>query len=322
MKGLVYKQHNGFSGLMVEEIPKPSPKEDEVLVRVKASSLNIVDYEPFRRPAGRPEFFSKMVGSLQNGKVLGGECSGIIEAIGKNVFHLSVGDEVYGKTPGVIGTGAWAEYAVMKSGQVERKPATLSFEEAASIPVAGEVALGGVRKAHIQPGRQVMIYWASGGVGQYAVQFAKAQGATVTGVCSTRNQELAWALGCDDVIDYKKDDFRKVGQKFDSIIGVNGCNPISHYKKLLKANGTFVCIGNGKQAMHALVLSLFSKKIKTSALPLEPIKDCLAYAQKLAEAGQLKPHIDKVYPVQEAQSAIEYVLEQHVQGKVVLRMEF
>ena len=324
MKGLVYTKPGGLEVLKILELTKPVPKDNEVLVNVKASSLNIIDYERFKSLDGKMGLMPRVVNIIQGstGKVLGCECSGVVVEVGKSVTHLKKGDEVYGRTPGVAGTGAWAEYAVMNKDHVDLKPSNLSFEESAAIPISGETALGGIRKANIKTGQQVMVYGASGGVGQYAIQFAKVQGATVTGVCSTRNQDVARSLGCDYIIDYKKEDFRKVGKKFHAIIGINGCNRISDYKKLLKDDGIFVGIGDAKQAMKALFLSPFSKKITTYAAPMAPVKDYLTYPKKLAESGQLKPYIDKIYPIQDAADAIRYIVTQHTQGKVVLSMVF
>lgn len=167
-----------------------------------------------------------------------------------------------------------------------------------------------------------MIYGASGGVGLYAVQLAKVMGASVTGVCSTRNVALAKRMGCSEVIDYKKEDFAKVEKKFDAIIGINGCNSMKIYKKLLKPAGLFVGVGNAKQAARALFRSFISKNFTYFAGPMMPQKDYLAYAKQLAEAGKLTPHIDKIYSVANTKDAIRYMVESHAQGKVVVRMDF
>lgn len=324
MKGLVYTKPGGLEVLKIMEVPKPVPKDDEVLVNIKASALNIIDYERFKNLDGKMGLLPRIVNTVQGstGKVLGCEGSGVVAQVGKDISHVKIGDEVYGRTPGIVGSGAWAEYAIMEKDHVGHKPFNLSFEEASAIPISGETALGGIRKAGIKPGQQVMIYGASGGVGQYAIQFAKALGATVTGVCSTRNQEIARSLGCDYVIDYKKEDFRKVGRKFDAIIGINGNNSMGDYKKLLKDNGVFVGIGGAKQAMKALFNTPFSKHFTFYAAPLAPVEDYLTYPKELAESGQLRPYIDKVYPIQDVSGAIRYVVTQHTKGKVVLSMDF
>jgi NADPH:quinone reductase-like Zn-dependent oxidoreductase len=321
MKGVIYTKIGGLDVLKIREIEKPVPNDNQVLVSVKAVGLNIIDYNRFNTLTDKVPLNTRFMNTIQGavGKPLGGEVSGIIAEVGKNIKNVKIGDEVYGKTLGAFPKGGLAEYAILE--QVNLKPSNFSFEEAAVMPISGETALGAVRKAKIKQGQQVMIYGASGGVGQYAVQFAKAAGAIVTGVCSTRNIEMARSIGCDYVIDYKQEDFTKVGKTFDAIIGINGCNPLNKYKKLLNANGIFVGVGNGKQAAKAMTASLFSRKITAYAVPLMPAKDYLSYIKKLAEAEKIRPFIDNVYSMQEVAEAIRYIITEHPQGKIVIRVQ-
>ena len=321
MKAVIYERVGSSAQLNIKEVSKPIPKDNQVLVNVHASSVCITDYQRFKTK--KISFSTKILDIVQGsvGKPLGGEISGIVVATGKNVNFLSVGDEVFGKTTGAFPKGGWAEYAVLDSNQIFTKPKTLSFEESAVLPVACETALGAVKKANIKAGQQVMIYGASGGVGQFAVQFAKAQGAIVTGVCSTRNISMAHSIGCDYVIDYKKEDFRKTKNKFDSIIGINGTNPLKEYLKLLTPNGIFVGVG-GNQVFVASVAQIFSKKITTYAAPLMSPTGYLNYVKELAESGKIKPYIDNTYSVYDTSKAIDYITNCHAQGKIAIKMDF
>ena len=307
--------------LKLIDIEKPVPKDNQVLIKVKAVGLNLTEFERFKSVGKIPPPQVMMLNKNSLGHPLGGESSGIVVEIGKNVKNFKIGDEVYGQPPEMFPTGAWAEYVAMDEWRTCVKPTNLSFEEAAIIPSSCETALGAVRKAGIKRGQEVMVYGASGGVGGYAAQLAKALGAMVTGVCSTRNVEVAKSIGCDCVIDYKNEDFTKTGKTYDAIIGVNGYNPMKVYKKLLKNDGIFVGIGGMKQAFSAMGASIFSKKI-TTYVASKPIKDALPYFKELAEAGKLKPHVDKVYDLQNVAEAINYVITEHAQGKVALRVDF
>lgn len=324
MKAMIYTKTGGLDSLQIKEMPKPVPKDNQVLIAVKASALSITDYERFKTLNNKIPFSMKMTAHLMGfiGAPIGAEISGVVVEVGKNISHVKVGDNVYGKTAGIFPKGGFAEYALMDKERVFLKPQNLTFEQASAISISFETALGALRKGKVKNGQQVMIYGASGGVGLYAVQLAKVMGAIVTGVCSTRNLELAKKMGCDYVIDYKNEDFTKVGKKFDVIIGVNGCNSMKKYKQLLTANGIFVGVGDVKQATKALALSIISKNFSYFAGPMMPQKDYLSYAKELAESGKLIPHIDKVYSVKDSQEAIRYIVTSHAQGKVVVSMDF
>lgn len=321
MKAMVYTKAGGLDTLKIREIPNPVPNDNQVMVKVKASSLNILDYERFERD--ELSLSARLTNILQGsvGKPLGGEVSGIVVDVGKNIKHVKKGEMIYGKTLGTFPIGGWAEYALLDKGHVFHRPSNLSFEEAAVIPIAGETALGAVRRGKVKSGQQVMVYGASGGVGQYAVQLAKAVGATVTGVCSTRNIDMARSIGCDCVVDYKCEDYRQIGKTYDVIIGVNGNNPLQEYKDLLKKDGVFVAVGAGF-IPKAVLSSPFSKQITFYGAPLMPMKDYLSYIKELAEIGKVKPFIDKVYPIQNVTEAIKYVISKHAQGKVAIDINF
>lgn len=324
MKAMIYTKTGGLDVLKVQNIEKPTPNDNQVLIAVKAGALNIADYQRFESLSENVSLTNKMMNLVMGFKnaPLGAEISGTVVAVGKNITHVKVGDSVFGKTAGSFPKGGFAEYALMDKDRVYQKPENFSFEQASAVSISFETALGAVRKAKIQSGQEVMIYGSSGGVGLYAVQLAKALGANVTGVCSTRNIELAKAMGCDQIIDYKKEDFIKVGKKFDAIIGINGYNPMKSYKKLLKENGIFVGVGNAKQGFSAMFRSFTSKNFTYLAGMASLQEGYLAYAKELAEANKLVPYIDKVYSVNDTAEAIRYILTEHTQGKVVVKMDF
>lgn len=324
MKAVIYTRTGGLEVVKQQSIEMPHPNDNQVLVEVKACALNIADYQRFQTKNGKiplsTYITNKMMGYV--GKPLGAEVAGIVAKTGKNVTHVKVGDAVFGKTAGTVPVGGIAEYAVMDADRVWLKPDNFSFEEASAVSISFDTALGAVRKAGIKLGQNVMVYGASGGVGLYAVQLAKAAGAIVTGVCSTRNTELAKSAGCDMVIDYKKDDFTKTGQKYDAILGINGCNPMKKYKGILKKNGIFVGVGDVNQAMKALVTSFTSRQFTYYAGAFTKQPDYLQYAKKLAEDGKLHTYIDKVYSVNEITDAIQYLLSSHARGKIVIVTDF
>ena len=324
MKAVIYTKTGGLDVMKQESVQIPVLKDDQVLVKVKACALNIGDYQRFETKNGKipisTYITNKMMGYV--GKPLGAEIAGIVVETGENITHVKAGDSVFGKTAGTSPVGGIAEYAVMDADRVCLKPDNFSFEEASTISISFDTALGAVRKAKIKPEQQVMIYGASGGVGLYAVQLAKTAGAIVTGVCSTRNIELARAAGCDKVIDYKKEDFTKTDIKYDAIIGINGCNPMKKYKSIMKKNGIFVGVGNVNQAMKALVSSFTSHNFTYYAGAFTKQPDYLQYAKDLVESGKLHTYIDKVYSVNKTVDAIEYLLTHHAQGKVVIKVDF
>ena len=324
MKAIVYTKTGGLDVIRQKEIAAPEIKENQVLVQVKACALNIADYQRFQTKNGKIPFSTYLTNKMMGyaGKPFGTEIAGIVVETGKNINNLRVGDAVFGKTAGIAPTGGLAEYAVMDHDRVCLKSANLSYEEAAAISVSFDTALGAIRKAKISAGQKVMIYGASGGVGLYAVQLAKEAGAVVTGVCSTRNTALAQKAGCDVIIDYKKEDFTRISVQYDAILGINGCNPMKQYKKLLKPDGIFVGVGDVNQAMKALAASLTSHNFTYYAGAFTKQPDYLSYAKQLIETGRLHTYIDKIYPVDETAEAIKYLLNQHARGKVVIQIDF
>lgn len=324
MKAVIYTKTGGLEVIKQQSVPMPIPNDNQVLVKVKACALNIGDYQRFQTKNDKIPVSTYITNKLMGyvGKPLGAEIAGIVTKTGKNVTHVKVGDAVFGKTTGTAPVGGIAEYALMDMERVCLKPDKFSFEEASAVSISFETALGAIRKADIKPKQNVMVYGASGGVGLYAVQLAKVAGAIVTGVCSTRNIELAKLAGCDRVVDYKKEDFTKTDIKYDVIIGVNGCNPMKKYKSILKEKGIFVGVGNVNQAMKALMYSFISSNFTYYAGAFTKQPDGLQYAKALAESEKLHTYIDKVYSVSETTEAIQYLLLSHASGKVVIKIDF
>ena len=324
MKAVIYTKTGGLDVIKQQSAEIPVPDDNQVLAEVKACALNIGDYQRFQTKNGKIPVSTHITNKLMGyvGKPLGAEIAGIVTKTGKNVTHVKTGDAVFGKTAGTVPVGGIAEYAVMDADRVCLKPDNFSFEEASAVSISFDTALGAVRKADIKPKQNVMVYGASGGVGLYAVQLAKAAGAIVTGVCSTRNIELAKSAGCDKVVDYKKEEFTRTDIKYDAIIGVNGCNPMKKYKSIMKGNGIFVGVGDVNQAMKALVASFTSHNFTYYAGAFTKQPDYLQYAKELAETGRLHAYIDRVYSVNETTEAIQYLLSSHASGKVVIKMDF
>lgn len=324
MKAVIYTKTGGLGVIKQQSVATPVPGDDQVLINVKACALNIGDYQRFQTKKGKipisTHITNKMMGYV--GKPLGAEIAGVVVKTGKKVSHVKSGDAVFGKTAGTAPVGGIAEYAVMDADRMWLKPDNFSFEEASTVSISFDTALGAVRKADIKPGQNVMVYGASGGVGLYAVQLAKEAGAIVTGICSTRNIELAKAAGCDKVVDYKKEDFTRTDQKYDAILGINGCNPMKKYKSILTKKGIFVGVGDVNQAMKALAASFISHQFTYYAGAFTKQPDYLKYAKELAEAGKLHTYIDKVYSVNETTDAIQYLLSSHASGKVVVKTDF
>ncbi|KRK32697.1 NAD(P)-dependent alcohol dehydrogenase [Loigolactobacillus bifermentans] len=242
MQALIDTQTGTLEALKVQTVATPQPKKNQVQIAVRACALNIGDYQRFIMKNNRIPLATKVTNKLMGyvGKPLGAEVAGVVTAVGAAVTQFKVGVAVFGKTAGTAPTGGLAEYAILNQGEVYQKPTNLTFEEASCISISFETALGAVRKASVKSGQTVMVYGASGGVGLYVVQLANAAGATVIGVCSTRNLALAKASGCAQVIDYKTQDFTKCLTRFDAILGINGYNPMRKYKPLLKPHGIFV----------------------------------------------------------------------------------
>ncbi|MBE2197416.1 MAG: NAD(P)-dependent alcohol dehydrogenase [Anaerolinea sp.] len=318
MKAIVYTEYGPPDVLQLKEVEKPTPKEKQILVKVHAASVNALDYRRFEKLSLLGRLMGRVVIKAIN-KVLGADVAGTVEAVGSNVTEFKPGDEVFGVAP-----GSFAEYVANGASKFALKPANVSFAEAAAVPVAAFTALQGLRdKGHIQVGQKVLIDGASGGVGIFAVQIAKAYGAEVTAVCSTRNLAMARSIGADHVIDYKQEDFTKNGQHYDLILAVNGHHPLLHYRRALSPNGICVVAGGAmSQVVRAMLLGplvskLGNKKIGFQGIATTPKNDLLVI-KELLETGKIAPIIDRCYPLHQTVEAIRYLVEEHAQGKVVI----
>ena len=319
MKAIVYKKYGPPEVLQIEEFDKPAPDENQVLVKVHAASINAGDYRTMNPDA----FLIRLMSGLRKPKDprLGWDLAGRVETVGENVKQFRPGDEVFG-----CANGTFAEYVLAKEDRLALKPANKSFEEVAALPVAALTALQGLRDAGgFRPGQKVLIQGASGGVGTFAVQFAKLFGAEVTAVCSTRNLDMARAIGADHVIDYTKEDFTQNPQRYDVIFAVNGYHPLSAYKRALSPQGIYICAGGTMtQFFQAMLLGpLRSKKggKKMGSMGVAKInqKD-LVYLKELLETGKVAPVIDRRYPLSDIAEAFWYIEDKHAQGKVVITM--
>ena len=324
MKAIICPRYGSPDVLQLREVAKPVPQGDEVLIHIHAASLNSRDLRMLR---AKPFFIRLMPGGLMHpkNKILGGDFAGRVEAIGCNVRLYKPGDDVFGYLPSSTGRGTFAEYVCASENAIMLKPVNLSFEQAAAVPLAAMTALQSLRDyGNIQPGQMVLIYGASGGVGTFAVQIAKAFGAEVTGVCSTRNLEMVRSLGADHVIDYKKEDFTQNRQQYDLILAVNGYHPISDYQQALKPVGTVVVAGGSMaqlmQAGSSKKRNSETKGQKTCFASLVQRQNDLIFIKDLLETGKIAPVIDGCYPLSKTSEAFWYFEKVHPRGKVVIKV--
>jgi NADPH:quinone reductase-like Zn-dependent oxidoreductase len=323
MKAIVCTKYGSPDVLQLQEVAKPSPQDDEVLIKIHAASINSRDW---RRMRADPFFIRLMVGGLLKPKnsILGADMAGRVEAVGSNVRQFQTGDEVFGYLYR-YGGRTFAEYVCAGENEIALKPVNLSFEQAAAVPLAAITALQGLRdKGNIQPGQKVLINGASGGVGTFAVQIAKAFGAEVTAVCSTGNLEMVRSLGAEHVIDYKVEDFTQNGQQYDLILAVNGYHPISDYLRALKPEGTYVVAGGSmlqlfQAAGNGKRISKTGRQ-KTYVVSLEHNLKDLIFIKELLESGKIMPVIDGCYPLRQTPEAFRYFEKVHPKGKVVITM--
>ncbi|HEX6555907.1 MAG TPA: NAD(P)-dependent alcohol dehydrogenase [Ktedonobacteraceae bacterium] len=321
MKAIVYTKYGRPDVLQYKEVEIPVPKDGEILVKIHAASANPLDWHLMR---GAP-FLARLAGGLRKPKDprLGADLAGRVEAVGSHVTQFQPGDEVFG-----AGTGSFAEYASIPENTVALKPTKSSFEEAAAVPVAAITALQGLRdKGRIQPGQKVLINGASGGVGTFAVQLAKAFGAEVTAVCSTRKVDMVRSIGADHVIDYTQEDFSRKGQRYDLIYDAVGNRSVSAYKRALNPNGMCVIAGFSSlpRLFEHVVLGPLRSKTGNKKVGLMGIakmnqKD-LVFVKELLETGKVIPVIDRRYPLSETAEAIRYLEEGHPRGKVVITVD-
>lgn len=321
MKAIVYHTYGPPDVLKLEEVGKPVPGDGDVLVSIYASSVNAADWHLLTADIFLVRLMS---GGLLKPKhtILGGDIAGRVEAVGKNVTQFKPGDEVYGDLLPWWG-GGFAEYVSAPEEALALKPANLSFEEAAAVPLAAVTALQGLRdRGQVRPGQKVLIQGASGGVGTFAVQLAKYFGADVTGVCSTGKMDMVRGLGADHVIDYTKEDFTQNGQQYDLILAVNGYHSINAYKRALSPKGIYVMIGgSGTQMFQAMLLGPWismTEGKKMGGLSAKTTQKDLAFLKELLEEGKLKPVIDRTYLLHEVPEALRYLGEGHAKGKIVI----
>ncbi len=320
MKAIVYHKYGSPDVLNLEEVQKPTPSDDEVLVKVHAASVNSSDWELLR---GTP-FANRVLSGLLKPtriKILGADIAGRVEAVGRNVKLFQPVDEVFGDISG-CGWGGFAEYVCARENALTLKPASMTFDEAAAVPQAAVLALQGLRyKGQIQPGQKVLINGGGGGAGTFAVQIAKSFGAEVTGVDSTSKLDMMRSIGADQVIDYTQEDFTQNRQSYDRIVDMAAHHSTFDYKRALSPKGIYGVIGGSQLRILQTVLlgswiSLIGSK-KMGLVLHKPNKD-LAFMIELFEAGKVVPVIDRRYPLGEVAEALRYFGEGHVQGKVVI----
>ena len=320
MKAIVSEKYGQADSLIVREVAIPSLERNQVLVKVHASSINFGNLVLL---TGKPLPARLAFGLLKpKYRIPGGDVAGIVEAVGENVTRFQIGDEVFGDLSS-SGWGAFAEYAAANDTSLALKPSNLTFAEAAAVPMAGATALQAIRDSgKLAAGMKVLLHGASGGVGTFAIQIAKVYGAEVTAVVSTRNTEMARALGADHVIDYQKETIEKQDQTYDVIFGVNGAQPLSTYSRLLKENGQFIHVGGESSQMYQTLLkgswlSMVGKKKYSTFLHRTKQEDLLFLKEQI-EAGKIRPIIDREYSLQEVPKAIQYFEKGRSQGKVII----
>ena len=322
MKAIVYREYGSPDVLKFEEIEKPTPGEHEVLIGVRAASVNPFEWHFMR---GEP-YGVRIIAGLRKPKVtrLGVDVAGQVAAVGPKVTEFKPGDEVFGTC-----RGALAEYVCTAESDLVGKPDNVSFEQAASVPIAGFTALQGLRKGRLQQGQKVLVNGASGGVGTFAVQIAKAFGAHVTGVCSSRNVELVRSIGAEHVVDYTHEDFTKKGIRYNLIFDAVGNHSLTACKGVLTRQGVLVMAGGTSdvwmigpltRAFRALTLSRFGSQ-KLVGVLAKWSKDDLKVMAELMKAGKITPVIDRTYELRETADAIRYLEEGHARGKIVIRVQ-
>ena len=319
MKAIVCTKYGSPDVLQLQDVAKPTPLDNEVLIKIHAASINARDRRMMR---ANPFFIRLAPGGLlgPKNKILGADLAGRVEAIGRSVRQFKPGDEVFGYLPSATGRGTFAEYVCAKENLITLKPANLTFEQAATVPEAAMTALQGLRdNGNIQPGQTVLIHGASGGVGTFAVQIAKAFGAEVTAVCSPRNLEMVQSLGADHVIDYMREDFTRNGQQYDLILAVNGYHPISKYLHALSPEGNYVVAGGSMlqlfQAARQRRQTSGNGNQKTHIVSLVQNRQDLVFIKELLESGKVIPIIDGCYPMSKIPEAFWYFEKEPSQGK-------
>jgi NADPH:quinone reductase-like Zn-dependent oxidoreductase len=321
MKAIVYTEYGLPDVLQLKEVERPTPKDNEVLIKVHAVSVNASDWESLR---GRP-LYARLGGLRKPRKrILGSDIAGQVEAVGTNVKQFQLGDEVFGDILDLM--GGFAEYVCAPENKLALKPASMTFEEAAAIPQAAVIALQGIRdKGQVQSGQRVLINGAGGGAGTFAVQLAKLYGAEVTGVDNTGKLDLMRSLGADHVIDYTQEDFTENGKQYDLILDVVAHRSVFAYKRALRPNGSYFFVGGSVATIfQILLLGPWIRRTtgkKTRLLVVQSNLRDLVFMTELYEAGKVVPVIDRRYPLSEVPEALRYLGEGHAQGKVVITLE-
>jgi NADPH:quinone reductase-like Zn-dependent oxidoreductase len=325
MMAIICTKYGSPDVLQLQEVEKPAPKDDEVLIKIHAASINSRDWRMMR---ANPFLIRLMPGGFlrPKNKILGADVAGRVEEVGRYVKQFKPGDEFFGYLPSATGRATFAEYVCADENTITLKPVNLTFEQAAAVPLAALTALQGLRdNGNIQPGQKVLINGASGGVGTFAVQIAKAFGAEVTAVCSTKNLDMARSLGADHVIDYRKEDFTRNGQRYDLILAANGYHPISDYLRALSPGGIYVVAGGSMlqlfQAAFQGRLNSKSGSQKTYSASLVQSQKDLVLMKELLESGKVVPVIDECYPLSKTAEALRYFEKVHAKGKVVIIVE-
>ena len=321
MKAIVFERYGAPDVLALREISKPLVKDDEVLVRIAAAAVNPYDWRIMR---GDP-YLVRLARGLRKPRavtVLGSDMAGEVEAVGKDVTRFRPGDAVFGE----VDSGGFAEYISIRNDLLGLKPVNLTFEQAAALPMTGITALQGLRdRGLIQAGQRVLINGASGGIGTMAVQLAKAFGAEVTGVCSSRNVDMVRSIGADHVVDYAREDFTRSEQRYDLVLDTVGNHSLTAFRRALVSRGTLVIVGGGggrwfgpaAQVLKAIVASPFVSQRLVPVLGTPNMADLLVLTE-LVEAGKVTPVIDRTYPLDEVPDAMRYVEMRHARGKVVI----
>jgi len=321
VKAVVYTEYGPPDVLQLKEVAKPTPADDEVLIKVQAVSVNRSDWEGLR---GKP-LYARIGGLLKpRHQILGSDIAGRVEMAGRNIRRFQPGDEVFGDILGRM--GGFAEYVCAREKSLALKPASMTFEEVAAIPQAAVIALQGIRdKGQVQPGQKVLINGAGGGAGTFAVQLAKFYGAEVTGVDNTGKLDFMRSLGADHVIDYTQEDFTKNGNQYDLILDLVAHRSVFAYKRALRPNGSYFMVGGSVATIFQILLlgpwirRTAGKKIRLLAVQPNPKE--LVFITELCEAGKVVPMIDRRYPLSEVAEALRYLGEGLAKGKVVITLE-
>ena len=321
MKAVVYTEYGPPDVLQIKEVEKPTPRDDEVLIKVQAVSVNRSDWEGL---SGKP-LYARIGGLLKpRRQILGSDIAGRVEAIGRNIRRFKPGDEVFGDI--LASMGGFAEYVCAREETLALKPASMTFEEVAAIPQAAVIALQGIRdKGQVQPGQKVLINGAGGGTGMFAVQLARLYGAEVTGVDNTGKLDFMRSLGADHVIDYTREDFTRNGKQYHLILDVIADRSVFAYKRALRPNGCYFAVGGSVAVMlQILLLGPWIRRTtgkKMRVLMVQPNLKDMAHITELYEAGKVVPVIDRRYPLNESPEALRYLGEGLNKGKVVITIE-